>query len=159
MDFICVFDSPEISSEKKSLIVTNNWTKRKFLRAHRYFKNYGTDLDSQKGNLEALKVFLSNKRDFLLNLLGNPNLLEHESFTDLLWAVFHLTEELACRSSVKDLSSPDAQHLSVDIHRAYSRLIVEWVRYMQHLKRDYPYLFSLAVRTNPFDAHASPVVK
>jgi hypothetical protein len=25
---------------------------------------------------------------------------------------------------------------------------------MQHLKTDYPYLFSLAVRTNPFDPDA-----
>jgi len=31
----------------------------------------------------------------LLGLLGNPNLLEHDSFTDLLWAVFHLMEELS----------------------------------------------------------------
>jgi len=30
---------------------------------------------------------------------------------------------------------------------------------MQHLKSAYPYLFSLAMRTNPFDADASPVFK
>lgn len=29
---------------------------------------------------------------------------------------------------------------------------------MKHLKESYPYLFSLAVRTNPFDPAASPVV-
>jgi len=26
---------------------------------------------------------------------------------------------------------------------------------MEHLKNEYPYLFSLAVRTNPFDPNAS----
>ncbi|MFY9799780.1 MAG: two pore domain potassium channel family protein, partial [Methanoregula sp.] len=31
--------------------------------------------------------------------------------------------------------------------------------YMQHLKKKYPYLFSLAMRTNPFDVHASAIVK
>jgi len=33
-----------------------------------------------------------------------------------------------------------------------------WLIYVEHLKRNYPYLFSLAVRTNPFDSEASPVV-
>jgi len=30
---------------------------------------------------------------------------------------------------------------------------------MRHLKKEYPYLFSLAVRTNPFDPRASVEVK
>jgi len=29
----------------------------------------------------------------------------------------------------------------------------------QHLKDNYPYLFSLAMRTNPFDPEASPIVQ
>ncbi|MBA7569274.1 hypothetical protein ES708_11013 [subsurface metagenome] len=33
--------------------------------------------------------------------------------------------------------------------------ISEWLDYMKHLKNNYPYLFSLAMRTNPFDANAS----
>jgi len=31
--------------------------------------------------------------------------------------------------------------------------------YMKHLKKEYPYLFSLAVRTNPFDPGASVEVR
>ncbi|MEJ2700855.1 MAG: hypothetical protein P8Z79_00265 [Sedimentisphaerales bacterium] len=31
--------------------------------------------------------------------------------------------------------------------------------HMEHLKSDYPYLFSLAVRTNPFDSNASAQVQ
>jgi hypothetical protein len=30
---------------------------------------------------------------------------------------------------------------------------------LQHLKHDYPYLFSLAIRTNPFGPDASPVFR
>jgi hypothetical protein len=30
---------------------------------------------------------------------------------------------------------------------------------MQHLKNNYPYLFSLAVRTNPFDPQATVEIK
>src|SRR5665648_559528 len=111
------------------------------------------------GELENIRNFLKEKRQFLLNLLENPNLLEHESFTNLLWAVFHLTEELTLRRSLKELPEADYQHLAGDIKRAYHLLIVEWLYYMKHLKANYPYLFSLAVRTNPFDTNASVEVK
>ena len=95
----------------------------------------------------------------MLNLLENPNLLEHESFTNLLWAVFHLTDELVHRSDLKKLPDSDYQHLAGDIKRAYHQLLIQWLDYMKHLKHDYPYLFSLAMRTNPFDANASIEVK
>jgi len=77
--------------------------------------------------------------------------LEHESFTDQLWAVFHLTEELAYRSRLDDLPESDCAHINGDIKRVYLSLIIEWLAYLKHLKSDYPYLFSLALRLNPFD--------
>lgn len=35
----------------------------------------------------------------------------------------------------------------------------EWLGHVEHLQREYPYLFSLAVRTNPFDAQAAVEVR
>jgi len=143
---------------RNDLIVKKEWSAKDFSRALKHFKNYDYSVNSKKGNLEHLQRFLIEKRDFLLGLLENPNLLEHESFTELLWAVFHLTEELAFREDVKRLIDTDYDHISGDIKRAYVLLISEWLAYMKHLKIDYPYLFSLAIRTNPFDPNASPVV-
>ncbi len=122
-------------------------------------KKHDFAVESTRGNLDALKHFLKDKRQFLLNLLENPNLLEHESFTNTLWAVFHLAEELSHRHDLHHLPETDYQHLSGDIKRVYGCLIVEWLNYMRHLKNAYPYLFSLALRTNPFDANASVEVK
>jgi len=45
-----------------------------------------------------------------------------------------------------------------DVRRAYGLLASEWLSYMKHLRDNYPYLFSLAMRTNPFDPQASPEV-
>lgn len=140
---------------RKNLIITNDWSETEFSDARNSLKGYDYKIDSQKGDLESLKNFLIDRRDFLLGLLKNPILLEHESFTDLLWAVFHLTEELAHRSDVKQLSVTDYAHLSGDIKRAYVLLISEWLAYMKHLKDNYPYLFSLAIRINPFDPNVS----
>ncbi|MGQ9701141.1 MAG: hypothetical protein ACUVQT_01630 [bacterium] len=105
------------------------------------------------------KIFYNQKKEFLLVLLENPNLLEHETFTNLLWAVLHLTEELIYRKKLNNLPEPDYQHRSKDIIRIYQILIEEWLRYVEHLKRDYPYLFSLVLRTNPFDPNASIEIK
>lgn len=37
-------------------------------------------------------------------------------------------------------------------------LALQWLDYLEHLKIQYPYLFSLAARKNPFDPDASPIV-
>jgi hypothetical protein len=142
-----------------NLIISNKWSDRNFFQIKKQLKDFDYKLDSKKGDLEVLKKFLTGKRSFLLGLLENPNLLEHEAFTDLLWAVFHLTEELNSRADTTGLPDTDYKHLSGDIKRAYVLLISEWLSYMKHLKVDYPYLFSLAVRTNPFDPDALPEVK
>ena len=104
--------------------------------------------------MNDIKNLLVGKRDFMIRLLENPLLLEHETFTDLLWAVFHLTEELEGRTDLSTLSDADYAHLSGDIGRAYNLLVREWLLYMRHLEKNYPYLFSLAVRMNPFNPDA-----
>lgn len=150
---------PKLSSIKKELIVSNNWSDKEFSTVSKNLKNYSFEVDIEKINLEHLRDFLTGKRDFLVRLMENPNLLEHESFTDFLRALFHLTEELIARKELKQLPATDYSHLAGDIKRAYSALVREWLSYMEHLKYNYPYLFSLAMRTNPFDKNASVIVK
>jgi len=155
-----VSDFDTKSSEiTQDLIITNESFEKDFLKICKNVENHTYNIDSKRGDFENVKNFLKEKRQFLLNLLENPNLLEHESFTNLLWAVFHLTEELTLRKSLNELPETDYQHLEGDMKRAYHLLIIEWLNYMKHLKTDYPYLFSLAVRTNPFDENASVEVK
>jgi hypothetical protein len=152
------FDS-EFNEIQKDLTKINDWSDQEFLSFSKTLKQYNYHVISQRGNLEELRGFLIGKRSFLLGLLQNPNLLEHESFTELLWAVFHLTEELSHRKDVKRLPDTDFDHLSIDVERAYRLLVSEWLTYQKHLKKDYPYLFSLAIRTNPFIPNLSPEVK
>jgi len=158
MKQLCLFGS-DLSPVREKMLVADKWKEKDFMNARTAVKNSHYGIDSRTGNLSELKTFLSEKRTFLLSLLANPNLLEHDAFTDLLWAVFHLVEELAVRESFQGLPKTDYDHLSGDIKRAYSQLLVEWLDYMKHLKNDYPYLFSLAVRMNPMDLNANPVVQ
>ncbi len=144
---------------KAVVLHDRRWGDRDFRKLQLQLSGYGYAIDPGKGNLPELKVFLESRRGFLLGLLGNPNLLEHDKFTDLLWAVFHLTDELVYRKDFAGLPAADLQHLAQDLRRAFHLLVLEWLAYMQHLKGAYPYLFSLAIRTNPFDSEASPVIR
>jgi len=137
---------------------TRRWSDQDFLKLLKQLPGFGYDIDIRGGNVSELKVFLISRREFLLTLLGNANLLEHDKFTDLLWAVFHLTDELEYRLDFDHLPAADLQHLAQDLRRAFQLLVLEWLAYMRHLKHDYPYLFSLAIRTNPFDSEASVII-
>jgi hypothetical protein len=142
------------TSSSGAFIVRGDWDARRYAAARAAAAAAPWAVDAARGDLGSLRAFLLAKRDFLLRLLENPNLLEHESFTDALWAVFHLTEELEHRPDVTRLSRSDLAHLSGDMRRACSALAVQWLGHLQHLKESYPYLFSLAVRRNPLDPDA-----
>lgn len=105
--------------------------------------------------LADLKMFLSDERRFLTHLINNSNLLEKEEFSSLLLAVFHLCEELEYRGDINELPDADFRHLIGDMDRVYASLVYEWVRYLKHLKKHYPYMISIAIRTNPFDSDAN----
>lgn len=152
MQFLAIDKSADLLRGK--LAVNSDWSSRRFLDMRREVNAFDFSVAAPAGSLTLLKERLTEKRLFLLGLLENPNLLEHDTFTDLLWAVFHLTEELHYRKSLETLSVNDRQHLENDIKRAYARLAEEWLFYMCHLKEDYPYLFSLAVRLSPFNPQA-----
>ncbi|MDH7511702.1 MAG: hypothetical protein QHH14_02005 [Clostridiales bacterium] len=135
------------------------WSKKDFQKAAEAANRFSYETRVDKPALCELQGYLNEKREFLLRLLENPNLLEHERFTDLLWAVFHLAEELGYRSNqMDDLPQADYEHLAQDLKRAYSQLAREWILYAGHLKHSYPFLFSLAARINPFSPSPSPII-
>jgi hypothetical protein len=152
-------NDPDLEKIKKDLVVEADWTDKEFLKISNKLRNYKYHINIEKVDIKELKQFMGDNRDFLVRLLENPNLLEHESFTKLLMAVFHLTEEIMSRKNVSELSKKDLDHISGDIKRVYSLLVLEWLDYMHYLKDNYPYLFSLAMRLNPFDETATPNIK
>lgn len=143
---------------REHFLVSASWDAKRYDAAKKAALGYDYSVDAHADDLKRLKHLLVSKRQFLLGLLQNPSLLEHETFTNALWAVFHLTEELEQRASLDDLPESDRLHLIGDVKRAYSAVAVEWLDHARHLQKEYPYLFSLAVRTNPLDPAASITV-
>jgi hypothetical protein len=148
----------DIDKVNKGLQISQSWKDRDFNEAGKNFKIRYNQFILESQKLIILKDFLEKKKSGLLNMLANPNLLEHYTFTNLLWAVFHLADELHHRSDFNVLPKTDLDHLSGDMVRAYTLIVSEWTAYMRHLKSDYPYIFSIAIRTNPFNPDAEITV-
>ncbi len=144
---------------ENELLINPHWDKKNFREAQSKVASFKYNIVIDVKRLEELRDFLKRNHSFLVRLLENPILLENQRFTDLLWAVFHLSEELNFRESLKSLPEGDIAHLKGDLRRAYSKIVAEWIAYTEHLKGRYPFLFSLAARINPLNAKASPIVQ
>ncbi|MDI7253160.1 MAG: hypothetical protein QME89_11490 [Actinomycetota bacterium] len=144
---------------RECLAADPEWEEEDFRRAESAVLKHECEITARDDLLDGMRLFLLSRREFLLTLLENPALLEHETFTDLLWSVFHLTEELKYREILENLPEMDTEHLCADIARAYRLLIREWLVYLEHLKKNYPYLYSLALRMNPLGEEPSPVIR
>ena len=144
---------------RASVAIGPDWTAEKFRAVIPVLAAWNCKLDPAEIDLVALRDFLVKQEDFILRIVENPMVFEHESFTDVILAVTHLSEELIAREDLTNLPPTDIIHLKGDMERVYFRLVPEWLKYMGYMHRTYPYLFSLGMRKNPFDEHARVVVE
>ena len=151
----CLAEEPE--SFRPALAFTADWSEKDFRHAAFSIRHAKPRFACRPEELAALRDLLTEKREFLLQMLENPTLMEHDSFTDMLLAVFHLTEELLAREDLSAVSGADAAHLSGDMERAFRTLAAQWLLHTRSLKNSYPYLFSLEARRNPFGAASAAV--
>ena len=142
-----------------------NWDEKDYDNKMKELKSVGVDFkadipkEEREEFLNRIYSILVERREFLVNLINNPNLLEKDEFSSLLLALLHLDEELSRRGEFSDIRDVDFNHLNGDMKRVYSKLVYEWVCYLKYLYKYYPYMISLAIRTNPFDTEADVHVK
>ncbi|KJR46712.1 hypothetical protein UF75_2895 [Desulfosporosinus sp. I2] len=148
-----------LSALEVGLRVDSGWNEAEFKKASNIVKGFKFQVESTSIQLVSMREFLHANKPYLLRMFDNPNLLEHDAFTEMLWALLHVTEELESRESLEGLPKNDIAHLSNDVMRAYRFLTIEWVCYMKYLKKDYPYLFSLATRKNPYKGKSSVIIE
>lgn len=153
---MCARMDANLAQARERLPRGDEWTDRRFHERAKAFAAHGFRVKADVETLGEVKRFLEEKSPLLVRLLENPNLLEHESFTDLLWAVLHIKEELEFRFDLNDLSEEHRKHVCGDLERAYRLLARQWLDYMRHLCANYPYLFKVAAHRNPFREAEEP---
>jgi hypothetical protein len=137
----------EIASK---LQLGGEWQDRDFSASIDAIGKYPFHANLVEEDLYALRETLARRKDHILRLFENANLMEQDRFTGMLWAVYHVFDELRSRESLTNLPVTDIAHLNLDIQRAFQILLIEWIESMRLLKKKYPYLYSLAVRKCPF---------
>jgi len=150
---------PKADRLTPSLCITPDWGEEEFAAAGLALHRHPHDIDAGRADLAGLDAFLLESKGLVVRLLESPYVLEHNRFADLQIALLHLKEELNTRPRLTDLPERDLDHLGVDLQRVYRLLTRQWLEYLQELQTQYPFLYSLAVRTNPFNPQADPVVR
>jgi hypothetical protein len=126
---------------QKHICIEGSWTNKDFQKRKKALPRLQIGLRYDPKVLQELTGKLQKGKDLIIRLMENPSLHEHEIFSDMLLAIFHLTEELLRRDSLAKNSPEDKQHLINDTKRAYIYLAQLWLEYMQHLKDNYKYLY------------------
>ena len=144
---VAISDRQQIAEK---LDMKAGWGAKEFGEAAAAIKGHVFHASPDAHTLEVLRLQLPQKKNYLLQMFSNANLLEHSTFTDMLWALYHVIDELESREDFGVLPHADLGHFGGDLTRAYGLLAFEWVNHMKYLKDRYPYLWSIAVRKNPF---------
>ncbi|MHB1456785.1 MAG: hypothetical protein ACYC0V_07710 [Armatimonadota bacterium] len=143
---------------RKMADIHADWNNHDFVLLKKRLDMHEYTIDCRSADIRELRKLLIGRREFIMGLLANPGLVENTGFSELLWAISHLTQELELRQDFDNLPDTDYAHLGIDIRRAYILLVQEWVSYIRRLKDSYPYMYSLMVRTDPFASEQSVII-
>jgi hypothetical protein len=149
---------PDLEEIRTSLMVSDEWGDARFDTLCDKLSRHPFRIHLAEGDVRALDAIFASRKELLIRLFENPLLEEHEGFSEVLRSMIHLSDEIQRREGIPRLPESDLAHLSRDLSRSYRELALEWVEYMRQTRAAYSYLFSLAVRTNPFVPDASPLV-
>jgi len=149
---------PDLEKIRSEFINNDSWTEQKFVELEACLRDHKCQIEPQCIVFESLRAYLLQNGGLLVLLLENPSLVERGAFTESLRATLHLRDELILRKKICGSPDSDLNHLANDAKRVYISLTLEWIDYMRYLNKKYPYLFSLALRTNPFSASRSPII-
>lgn len=100
-----------------------------------------THLRWNQEEMDKILQLLDAKTEIILTIASNPHLLDHETFTDLLWAVLHLREELYSRMDLQ-VSQADRQHILMDSKRVFDLYLENWGQYCEYVRKEYPYYYN-----------------
>ncbi len=81
---------------------------------------------------------IQTSRSSFMTLSSNPLLFDHEDFTRILWAIFHVMDEYQLRGTYQDMSQDDISHLNKDYAELLRLLLICFVANAKYLEDTYP---------------------
>ena len=93
---------------------------------------------------DRVRSLLEQSRTELLILGSNPDLMEAECFTQLLWGIFHLLDEYRLRGSWENLEAEDISHLEEDFARVLRLILINNIDNAAYLRTHFPNFYGTA---------------
>lgn len=78
---------------------------------------------SHSAFIREFVTYSERKKPFMISMLKNSSLSEHDLFTDMHWRSL-MWRKLQSRVSIRDFFESDLDHLANDILRAYKAIII-----------------------------------
>lgn len=137
-DMLKIFASSDSNIEQveDTFVMDKNWKMRTMKKN---MLSYIPDLNLTSKEYTTLQDTISYKSEKIERLIENPMLIEHDTFSDLLMAIYHFYKELVGISDFNKLSKNEEIKLKKDAERVYLLLCIEWIEYLNHTKTHYPY--------------------
>ena len=147
--FSCDADK-DIEEIRSIMDVQCDWSTKQIRQARAAVKNITYEVDSSKIDFFGLHYHLSTRHSYFLKVIENPALSGHERFTELLLHIYHLWEELECRTDLYNLPPDDREYLCKAVNAVYKELAIEWMQNATDLLLHQPERLHHVIRTNPF---------
>jgi len=141
---------PNGSQLRERLALDACWGKREYAAAAAFLKRYPFKIDSEKLDFYGIHYHLSTRHAYLLKIIDNPALMEHEDFTDLILDIYLLWEELDGHDDLYSLP-PDARaRLCELVNSIYTLLTDEWLDNARNIQEHQPARLNKIIQSNPF---------
>ena len=149
-----------IENIRDTMIINTSHSNREVEKMKKAALVYISNIDIDKIDLLALKELLTKERTFFIRLLENPMFSQHDTFTKMIQAIFHLQDELRIRATADyEMTEIDRYAIKKDIERVYKYLSYEWIVYLEYTIQAYPYLFLATYVNNPFDSRPRKILE
>lgn len=100
---------------------------------------------TDRDTYEFIRAFLNEKKQDLITLSGNNNLMDQDDFTQLLGGLFHLLDEFSLRGSYEELSESDISHMNDDFARVLILLGTNLAASAEFQKKHFPDFYQKAI--------------
>ena len=100
---------------------------------------------TDRDTYEFIRAFLNEKKQDLITLSGNNNLMDQDDFTQLLGGLFHLLDEFSLRGSFEELSESDISHMNDDFARVLILLGTNLAASAEFQRKHFPDFYQKAI--------------
>lgn len=133
------------------LSIGENWGHLEYTNARNVLINLDIKPEYRPSDLQKIKDFLNQHYAFILEIITDPVVLEHEEGVELLWSVSRLSDELNS-IIVGDKNSLATEKIVIEEAKMlYRMLAIEWLDYMEFVQHKYPLYYKTLLHTNQFN--------